>query len=916
MKRLRIWAAGLLAAMVICTGCYPAHAAENAGIVTGKTQIRVGCTELNGFFKRNVHGNFSGFAYDMLKELSMYMGSDFEITTASHADCLQMLEEGKLDLVIPIEKTEDRAQNYALSDMPFCSSTSVLITRPDSDYWYNDFENFGGMTIGTVKDCPDNTRLQELLQTHNCLVAFQQYPTAEALLQALKDKKINAAFTSSSRELSDCKVIAQLPKVNFYAAAAKTNPSLIESINCALKQIELNTPEFCSSLDKTYLAAGPNMKPAFTRQEKNFIASQSELTAVVGIGDANLIENGQMSSFTQFATLLQNLSGLKFKLKKVSNLPAAYTAMENGQANLIFPFCRNTTWAESHNVWLTQSFLSMGNYRICKSPTQEVKSIAVQQGSYAAFQLLAAHDKTIIPCDTNAEAVDKVQHGQADATICDRFTGSYFATHAGYRLTFLIDSSPEQQYSIGISRHSSPALLAVFNKTLNCIQPSRIESIFSTMSSKKPLTLSDHFQMEPELCIAICLAISVSILILVLMAVSNSLVKKKNLQLENANHAKSDFLARMSHDLRTPMNAIMGLAHLGTEENNLNTDRDYFNKILSSGTYLLSLINDILDMSKIENRKVELHPEDVDIAEFLRTIETIIRPSVTAKNIDFIVEQKGIPVRCLRFDRLHMQQIILNLLSNAVKFSRKGGRVRLAIRFQQCEGQKVNACFWVQDYGIGMSDTYLKRIFVPFEQEHNQQLPEQTGTGLGLAIVKKLTDLMGGRITVKSELGIGTIFQLLFVLEAVSQSQKQEDMPPALKTPGSLLGLHILLAEDHPLNIEIACKLLENQGMLTDCAHSGKEAVQMFQNSNPGTYAAVLMDIRMPVMDGLEATRKIRSLDRPDAKSIPILAMSANAFTEDVQQSLDAGMNAHLAKPIDPQKLYSELEKWTSVSSK
>ncbi|MCH4239158.1 MAG: transporter substrate-binding domain-containing protein [Oscillospiraceae bacterium] len=916
MKRLKIWMTALLAAVVVCTGCCPAHAAEKTDAVTGKTQIRVGCTEMNGFLKRNVNGSFSGFAYDILKELSMYMGSDFEITAASHTDCLQMLEEGKLDLVIPMEMTEGSAQNYALSDMPFCSSTAVLITQPDSDYWFNDFENFGGMTIGIVKDCPDNARLQELLRTHNCLVTFQQYPTTEALRQALKSKKINAAFTGSSRELSDCKVIAQLPKVNFYAAAAKTNHALIESINCALKQIELNTPEFCSSLDKTYLAAGTNMKPAFTRQEKNFIASQPELTAVVGIGDSDLIENGQMSSFTQFATLLQNLSGLKIKLEKASTLPDAYTAMENGQANLIFPFCRDTTWAESHNVWLTQSFLSMGNYRICKSPTQEVKSIAVQQGSYAAFQLLAAHDKTIIPCNTNAEAVNKVQCGQADATICDRFTGSYFATHAGYRLTFLIDSSPEQQYSIGISRQSNPTLLSVFNKTLNCIQPPRIESIFSTMASKKPLTLSDHFQMEPELCIAICLAIAVSILILILMAVSNSLVKKKNLQLENASHAKSDFLARMSHDLRTPMNAIMGLAHLGTEEKDLNTNRDYFNKILSSGTYLLSLINDILDMSKIENRKVELHPEDVNIAEFLRTIETIMRPSITEKDIDFIVEQKGISVCCLRFDRLHMQQIILNLLSNAVKFSRKGGRVRLTIRCQQGKGQKVNVCFEVQDYGIGMSDTYLERIFVPFEQEHNQQLPEQTGTGLGLAIVKKLTDLMGGRITVKSELGKGTIFQLLFVLKKVAQSQEQEDLQPTLKAPGSLCGLHILLAEDHPLNIEIACKLLENQGMLTDCAHSGKEAVQMFQDSKPGTYAAVLMDIRMPVMDGLEATRKIRSLDRPDAKSIPILAMSANAFTEDVQQSLDAGMNAHLAKPIDPQKLYSELEKWTSVSSK
>ncbi|MEA4854322.1 MAG: response regulator [Christensenella sp.] len=374
-----------------------------------------------------------------------------------------------------------------------------------------------------------------------------------------------------------------------------------------------------------------------------------------------------------------------------------------------------------------------------------------------------------------------------------------------------------------------------------------------------------------------------------------------------ANHAKTDFLSRMSHDIRTPLNAVIGLAKLGEDGCSIDEMRAYFGEIGVSGTYLLSIINDVLDMSKIENKALELHPCVVDLPRFIKETIAIVQPTIQKKNIHFEVTQQGITSQYMRFDETCVRQVAVNLLSNAVKFTPEGGHIELRLENISRDGAMARNRMVVQDSGMGISEEFLPKLFTPFEQENNRNDVVRQGTGLGLSIVKSIVELMNGTVRVESKKGKGSAFIIEWDMETVSPEEAA--VQPLTVAPHSvnLAGRRILLCEDHPLNTKITRKLLEKLGVEVVHAENGLQAVQKFEESLRGYYDAILMDIRMPVMDGLEATRKIRALPHPNAKTIPIIAMTANAFEEDVQISINAGMNAHLSKPVEPEKLFDVL---------
>ncbi|MFA6948277.1 MAG: ATP-binding protein, partial [Eubacteriales bacterium] len=376
---------------------------------------------------------------------------------------------------------------------------------------------------------------------------------------------------------------------------------------------------------------------------------------------------------------------------------------------------------------------------------------------------------------------------------------------------------------------------------------------------------------------------------------------------QSAAAAKSDFLSRMSHDIRTPLNAVIGLSGLGAESDSIDETHEYLRQIGASGEYLLSIINDVLDMSKITSNSMVLHPAVVFLPKFIRETIDIVRPTINAKNIDFEVRMHGITTMYMRFDPTHVRQVVINLLSNAVKFTPENGHIELYLENISHESKFVKNRMIIRDDGIGINAEFLPKIFLPFEQENTMNDETRVGTGLGLSIVKSIVDLMGGTIRAESEKGKGTAFIVEWDIETASADEMPVKESEPLPQTAELGGHRVLLCEDHPLNARIAVKLLENKGMLVDHAKNGQLGLEMFQNSGIGYYDAILMDIRMPVMDGLTAAKKIRNLDRRDAKSVPIIAMTANAFAEDINESLEAGMNAHLSKPIDPRKLYETI---------
>lgn len=387
-------------------------------------------------------------------------------------------------------------------------------------------------------------------------------------------------------------------------------------------------------------------------------------------------------------------------------------------------------------------------------------------------------------------------------------------------------------------------------------------------------------------------------------------INRKNEQLEivakkaeSAAQAKSEFLSRMSHDIRTPMNAIIGLTHLAEEEENLQKVKEYLYNIDTSSDFLLGLINDILDMSKIENGELTLKEDSYTKEEFRNAINTVIKPLMDKKDIRFIFRLAA-NAECIRVDRLRYNQIFFNLLSNAAKFTPKGGTVEFTTEELPPLDGKKGIRFHIKDNGIGMSKEFLPHLYNPFSQERAKGGEDVKGTGLGLPIVKSLVDIMGGDISVTSEIGKGTEFIVeLYVPEA----EPAEKIPVSDTMGENLKGARILLVEDNDINIYVAQLILEKAGCVVEIAKDGKEAVEHFEASEKNYYDAILMDVRMPVMNGIEATKTIRALDREDAATVPIIAMTADAFDEERKKTIEAGMNYHLSKPIEPKILYQVL---------
>lgn len=372
---------------------------------------------------------------------------------------------------------------------------------------------------------------------------------------------------------------------------------------------------------------------------------------------------------------------------------------------------------------------------------------------------------------------------------------------------------------------------------------------------------------------------------------------------KEASAAKTDFLSRMSHDIRTPLNVIIGSGYLAQKENNPPATRKYLQDIDISGKLLLSLVNDVLDLNKVESGKMELFPVPYSYREFRTEISAVIAPLCAEKGISFSVEgDENGPAYLL--DKVRINQIFCNILSNSVKFTPSGGHISMTFAASAPSQGVSRLEFTASDDGRGMSGEFQQHMFDAFTQEHAEKAAAGQGTGLGLAIVRNLVTLMGGEISVTSAPDKGTVFRICLFAPVTAETDEAQSAPEGY---ASLSGKRILLCEDHPLNAEIAVSMLGNAGMKTERAENGKAGLEMFAASEPLYYDAVLMDVRMPVMNGIEAAKAIRALNRPDAQTVPIIAMTANAYEADVRNCLNAGMNAHTSKPIDPPALFSLL---------
>ena len=389
----------------------------------------------------------------------------------------------------------------------------------------------------------------------------------------------------------------------------------------------------------------------------------------------------------------------------------------------------------------------------------------------------------------------------------------------------------------------------------------------------------------------------------------NNSLREAIKEAEEANQAKNDFLSRMSHDIRTPMNGIIEMTRIAMQQNNPEKTSECLNKISTSSRFLLGLVNDILDMQKVDSGAIVLNEKPYLMSGFDNYVDSVIKPLYEEKKQKFHVETHPVETVIPIMDPLRFNQIMFNLLSNAVKYTPEGGEISLKVFNELIPGHRERITAIVSDNGIGMSEEFKEVLFEQYSQESRESNIGKQGTGLGLAIVKRMVDLMGGTITVESEINKGTTFTVVLDFDYIEEDQATwvDDDSDAKRDLALLKGKHVLLCEDNFLNIEIAKELLVGVDMIVDIATNGKEAVEAFANSAEGDLDIILMDIRMPIMNGYDATKAIRSMKRKDAAGIPIIAMTADAFADDIQKSQEAGMSGHIAKPIEPATMYDEM---------
>lgn len=377
---------------------------------------------------------------------------------------------------------------------------------------------------------------------------------------------------------------------------------------------------------------------------------------------------------------------------------------------------------------------------------------------------------------------------------------------------------------------------------------------------------------------------------------------------ESVSQSKTEFLSSMSHEIRTHMNGIIGMLTLAHGQLRGHSAENYIIKAEQLSKYLLSVINDILDMSRIEAGKIELESKPFELAALAEKLRNMFQKNVEAKGVAFYVEMKDVDVKYIVGDELRISQILVNFLSNAQKFTEKG-EIRVTFRQLQKENGKVSLMFRVHDTGKGMDAKFISRIFKPFEQESQDITKQYGGSGLGMSITDRLVHLMGGEIVIDSMLGKGSDFSVYLTLPIAEVSEIETEQEDETGTDFTFNGCHILMAEDNEINAEIAVSILENEGAKVDVAVNGKDAVEKYAASAPGTYNFILMDIQMPVMNGRDAAKQIRSMDRKDAGEIPIFALSADAFVEDQRLSAMSGMNGHFTKPIDFEEMRVQIGK-------
>ena len=902
--------------------------------------VRVGSFE-DTFNYCNEKGARKGYGYELLETLSGYTGWQFEYVTCDWSDCFEKLENGEIDIMGGISYTEDRAEEMLFSDEPMGEEKYYLYADLSrTDLSTSDYKTLNGKKIGVLMGAESEVMLTEWEEKYGLKTQHVNIANNEDVKQKLANHEIDCFVSLEESCWAELGIstITRVGKSSIYYVLNKDRSDLKEELDNAMRALDEEAPFYTADLCKKYFSL--DYKPILTGEEKAWLKEHGAirmgfLTSDSGVSTYDPATGeitGTITDYIQFARDCLGNQELVFQMVGYDDKEAELNALKSGEIDMIFHFDQSPNLAEEYrlartNTTWTANMMVVTNKQLFIE--NQVNRVAVPQNKISLKRYIAFYypQWEIVDCDTQEDAIKLVQDGQADCFV----TGVSSQENYSKKYDFYSVPLPNPAKSCFAVNSGNRHLLSILNKTIKAMPTNMLTgSLAMYKSSSRKVTLSE-FIRDNFFMVLLVSSIFVAVILLAILkllrkarkaeaaarkAANDTQELNAKLQIaaenaESANRAKSTFLFNMSHDIRTPMNAIIGYADLASRHLDDPAKLEkYMENIQVCGQNLLMLLNNVLDLARIENDKTEMEYSVSDVEKDFRNCIAMFRNQADSKGQTLTVTTQ-LPYPYIYADIPHLTEVCTNLVSNAVKYTGAGGTIRCGVT--QKPGEKEGWCdtvVTVADNGIGMSQEFQKHIFEPFERERTSTVSKVEGSGIGMGIVKKLVGLMGGTVEVESKIGVGSTFTVTIPCRIASEDEIQAKREINPSDQKCLCGTRILLTEDNDLNAEIATELLQEEGCTVDRAKDGVECVDMLEKAANGTYQLILMDIQMPVMNGYDATKKIRRMDDPQKANIPIVAMTANAFSEDKQVALDAGMNDHIAKPINMSVLVPTLRKY------
>lgn len=888
--------------------------------------VRVAFPQARGLTETAEDGSRQGLVVDYLNEIAKYTGWEYEYIDTVGEEMVDRFLDGEFELMGGSYYMPGFEEYFAYPDYNTGYSKAVLLARRGDEriQSYN-LESLNGKIIGVYDRASENIRrLREFLAINNldCEIkaySYEQLPGDVGLYPCLESGEIDLALGNSLEGSEACRVAVSFDSQPYYIVTNVGNQEILDGLNMALKKILDSNPDFG---EECYKANFPDWMSAdieLNSEELEYILQKG--TATVAVIDKqhplfcmNMVDSPHNGLIPNILEEITSYTGLEFSYVYAENFEEAAELVREGKADILGFFQGTEEEAAQQGLALTSSYVTMNNIIVRNKAVNYPDDgllCAVVEGDQLPGDVLAAE---IRKYSDITKALAAVNRGEADF-ICGLSAWLEYdiQRHHFSNLVPVTPVNDRTHISFALARPVNPNLLTILNKTINNLSAEEKNSILSrnmiSIGSAR-FSVTEIIYANPVLSMTV-LAVTLVVLAAVALWISHThmqaAVMKSNLEKAEAqSKAKGEFLSRMSHEIRTPMNAVVGLSDLTCMMEGVPDNvKGNLEKIHSSSHYLLKLINDILDMSRIDSGMLSIANEPFSLKTMADEIQDMMETEAEQRGIEFIMEEK-ICHGSIVGDSIRLKQVLMNLLSNAFKFTPRGGTVILRIEEGDSSGKDAVFHFQVTDNGPGIPNEDRERIFESFEQLGSNHSKSQ-GTGLGLPISRNLVNMMGGELYLHSDEGGGSEFSFTVTLP-LSETEAEPWKRVTPKVDHQLKGVRILLAEDNELNAEIAIQLLEIQGAAVNWCENGKTAVEQFEKSKLGEYQIILMDIQMPEMNGLEAARAIRALARPDASGVPIVAMTANTFQEDVNEAMEAGMNGFIPKPLDVNYLFTLLQ--------